>query len=82
MTVQDMTAVARARYDGNENRNYYTSPHYYAHALGAYLHASGRSVPRDVRMGRGDSIRANDMRFSITHAPKGKPNGVTFERIE
>lgn len=41
-----------------------------AHALGSYLHGSGRCVPTDVRMGRGDSIRSGDMRFSFKHTGK------------
>lgn len=53
-----------------------------AHALGAHLKASGRTAPRDVRMGRGYSIRANDMRFSIQHAPKGATPPVSFTREE
>jgi hypothetical protein len=82
MAAEDMTEIARSGYDGNAGRYLYTSPHYYAHALGAYMRTSGRTVPCDVRMGRGDSIRANDMRFSIKHAAKGAPRGVTFERVE
>jgi hypothetical protein len=60
----DLTTDARAGYDGNENRNLYSSPCWYAHSLGRYLHDTGRSPPRGVRMGRGASVRANDMRFT------------------
>jgi hypothetical protein len=77
-----MTEHAREGYEGKPNGSLYSSPHYYAHELGAYLQKSGRSEPREVHMGRGYSIRANDMRFNITHAPKGAPPGVTFERVE
>lgn len=75
----DLTAVARTGFDGNDNPHLATSPCWYAHALGRYLHDTGRTVPRDVRMSRGDSIRANDMRFSFAHPAAGR---VTFERIE
>jgi hypothetical protein len=80
--ARNLTAPARDGYTGTANPYLYTSPNYYAHALGAYMLASGRTAPRDVRMGRGDSIRANDMRFSIKHAPKDAPPAVSFERIE
>ena len=77
-----MTAHARAGYDGKPNASMYSSPNYYAHALGAYLQANGRTTPRNVRIRRGYTIRANDMRFAIKHAPKGAPRSVTFERME
>jgi len=73
-----MTDIARAGYDGNDNPHLATSPNWYAHALGRYLHDTGRVPPRDVRMGRGDSIRANDMRFAF----KVEAGRITFERIE
>jgi hypothetical protein len=75
--TESLTDYARAGYDGNENPHLGTSPAWYAHALGRYLHATGRTPPRDVRMGRGDSIRANDMRFKFTGAQR-----VSFERVE
>lgn len=78
----ELTAQAQAGYDGKPNVWLWSSPNYYAHALGAYLQASGRTAPRDVRMGRGYSIRANDMRFSIQHAPKGATPAATFTREE
>jgi hypothetical protein len=74
----DLTEFARSGYYGNANPHLATSPAHWAHALGAYLHATGRSVPRDVRMGRGDSIRANDMRFKVS----GAMQAPDFERIE
>jgi hypothetical protein len=82
MKKNDLTEPARAGYAGADIRHLYSSPNFYAHALGAYFKASGRTEPRDVRMGRGDSIRANDMRFSIVHAPKGAAPSVSFERVE
>jgi len=75
----DLTSEARAGFDGNPNPHLRTSPCWYAHALGQYLHATGRSAPRGVRMGRGDSIRANDMRFSFKPWPSG---ALKFDRIE
>lgn len=78
----EMTERARAGYDGKPNPWLATSPAWYAHALGAYFRSSGRTAPRDVRMGRGYSIRANEMRFAIKDAPKGAATPVTFERVE
>ena len=79
MTTRTLTDEARVGYDGNPNPHLFSSPSWYAHALGAYLHETGRSPPRDVRMGRGDSIRANDMRFTFTHP---QPGTIEFERVE
>ena len=76
--ADNLTEFARAGYDGNANAHLATSPAWYAHALGRYLHASGRSPPRNVRMGRGDSIRVNDMRFTFTVTRDHK---ITFERV-
>lgn len=67
---QSLTAEARIGHLGNENPHLWSSPSWYAHALGSYLHGSGRSMPTDVRMGRGDSIRSGDMRFSFKHTGK------------
>jgi hypothetical protein len=76
----DLTAEARAGFDGNANPHLGTSPAWYAHALGAYLHSSGRTAPRDVRMGRGDIIRANDMRFTFKHTTGA--GRLEFTRVE
>lgn len=78
MARDNLTDYARAGYDGSANPHLATSPAWYAHALGHYLHGSGRTPPRDVRMGRGDSIRANDMRFTFKHSD----SRITFERVE
>lgn len=61
----NLTNYARDGYDGNANPHLSTSPAWYAHALGRYLHDTGRSAPVDVRMGRGDSIRTGDMWFTF-----------------
>ena len=74
----DLTEEARAGYMGNPNPHLKTSPVWYAHALGAMMHATGRPIPRDVRMGRGDSIRCNDMRFTFTT----RAGVLSFERVE
>lgn len=79
MARDDLTEYARVGYYGNPNPHMATSPAWYAHALGTYLHATGRTPPRDVRMGRGDSIRANDMRFTFRHV---EPSGIEFERVQ
>ncbi len=80
MANNDLTAVALVGYQGAANPHLASSPHFYAHELGAHFWTTGRSQPRDVRMGRGYSIRANDMRFTITNA--GQRGGSTFERLE
>ena len=74
----DLTNQARAGYLGGPNPHQPTSPAHWAHALGAYLHETGRCEPRDVRMGRGASIRVNDMRFKVL-PPFATPR---FERVE
>lgn len=75
----DLTVEARAGYDGNDCPHIWSSPAWLAHKFGEYLHSSGRTPPRDVRMGRGDSIRANDMRFKFKLALDQR---ISFERIE
>lgn len=75
---QDLTAEARVGYDGNPNPSIRTSASWYAHELGRHLHDTGRPVPRDVRMGRGDSIRSGDLRFAF----KLSRDSITFERVE
>lgn len=65
--ANDLTEYALQGYALQENKNLYSSPCYYAHALGEYFRKTGRSKPRGVRMSRGYSIRANDMLFLITH---------------
>jgi hypothetical protein len=63
MSPADLTAIARAGYDGNSNEHLYSSPNWYAHALGAHLHQTGRNPPASVRMSRGCRVRANGMLF-------------------
>ena len=76
--ARSLTEPAREGYYGNQNKHLATSPNWYAHEFGMYLHNTGRAIPTDVRMGRGDSIRSGDMRFTFEHAGKA----VIFTRIE
>ena len=81
--MSDLTAEAVKAYEDKAktgftaNPHMYSSPCWYAHELGIYFASTGKSKPRDVRMSRGYSIRANDMLFKI-HETKGT---ISFERI-
>lgn len=63
----DLTAEARAGFGGNANPYLYSSPAWYAHALGAYLHATGRPAPHAVRMSRGSKMRCGDCLYEFQH---------------
>jgi hypothetical protein len=63
----NLTDYARAGYDGAENPHLWSSACWYAHSFGRYMHDTGRPIPTDVRMSRGQSIRCRDMRFSFKH---------------
>ena len=57
----DLTMEAIKGYQGESGNPYlYSSPAWYAYQLGAYLQRTGRTLPRDVRMGRGYQVHAND----------------------
>jgi len=58
MAKHDLTSEARVGYDGNPNKYLYSSPCWYAHSLGAYLHSTGRAPPYKVSMSRGSSMHA------------------------
>lgn len=73
-----LTAYARAGFYGADNPHLATSPCWYAHAFGRYMHDTGRPIPTDVRMGRGDSIRCRDMRFTFTM----NAGRISFERAQ
>lgn len=73
-----LTECARAGYSRAANPHLPTSPCWYAHELGAFLLSTGRCTPVAVRMGRGDSIRANDMRFTFKHSA----GALAFDRVE
>ena len=62
---RDLTDKAIEGYVGMGNAYIATSPSWFAYKLGEYLKRTGRSQPRDVRMGRGYQIHANDMLFSF-----------------
>jgi hypothetical protein len=79
---QDLTPEAAAGYatggERVENPHLATSPCWYAFELGRQLAANAFPAPMGVRMGRGDSIWSNGVRWAIGMAHR---NGVTFERI-
>jgi hypothetical protein len=77
-TPSDLTVYACSGYLNQPNSHLATSPAFYAHSLGCYLRGTGRTQPYDVRLSRGNRIRADGMLFRILEKP-GKP--VTFERI-
>ena len=67
--ANDLTIEACAGYASDmtmvSNPFLATSPAWYAYKLGEYLKRTGRTMPRDVRMGRGYQIHANDMLFAF-----------------
>lgn len=74
----DLTEYARAGYDGNANPHLYSSPCWYAHSLGSYLHATGRTVPDAVRMSRGSKVRCRESLYEYQHG-KGRENWLRIE---
>jgi hypothetical protein len=78
----DLTAFAVEGYKEVGADHLATSPAWCARQLGRYFDLTGRPEPRDVRMGRGDSIRANDMRFTFAIFVTGSANTISFERVE
>lgn len=79
--ANSLTEYARNGYMRNENSHIWSSPVWYAHKFGEYLHATGRTVPTDVRMGRGDSIRNGDTRYTFKH-DKADRSRLAFERVQ
>ena len=75
----DLTDYARAGYKSEHCPHLWSSPAWTAHRLGEYLRESGRTEPRDVRMSRGQQIRANDMLFKYALSVN---QIITFERIQ
>jgi len=69
--ANDLTEYALSGYAGQTNPHLYSSPAWYAHRIGEHFQSSGRSAPRDVRMGRGYRVRVADMVFC----------GDTFQRF-
>lgn len=62
---RDLTPNAQAGYDGAANPHIQTSPVWYAHELGRQLGVNRRDKPAGVRMGRGDSIWSNGVRWKF-----------------
>lgn len=55
-----MLQAARVGYYGNPNPYLYSSPLWFAHAAGEWLHLQGYPIPmRECRMSRGYSIRVD-----------------------
>jgi hypothetical protein len=75
-----LDAAAKAGYQKQPNTNMYSSPNWYAHELGLYFYATGRTEPCDVRMSRGYKIRANGMIFE--HIGKGDAGIQIFQRVQ
>lgn len=61
----DLTPEAMAGYRGEENHHLATSPCWCAHEMGRQLGTNRRLAPTDVRMGRGDSIWTNGVRWAF-----------------
>ena len=83
MTTRYLTDHALTAYNTRKLTGFTANPHdpgtrnYYAHELGIYFSNSGKTEPRNVGMGRGKTIRANDMLFRIHH----NEDSIRFERI-
>jgi hypothetical protein len=89
--TQDLTKYAADAYQTRKDTGYthnphiYSSPAYYAHELAIHMEGKGMTAPKDVRMSRGYSIRANDMLFLIHETQKVKNvtnYAINFERIK
>lgn len=78
-SMPTLTDYATAGFNGEPNPHMPSSPAWYAHAIGALMQSTGRTAPRDVRMGRGYSIHCNDMTFR--EVGSSGDGGPTFERI-
>lgn len=81
----DLTEEARTGYYGNDNPHLPTSPCWYAHAFGRYLHQNGFPIPTaDVRMSRGNSIRCGTARWTFKDMTFGAQGArmCKFERAD
>jgi hypothetical protein len=78
----DLTPEALAGYatggDRGANPHMATSPCWYAFELGRQLAANCRAAPADVRMGRGDSIWTNGVRWTFRRMDGRR--GIRFEK--
>jgi len=81
MAKNDLTEYAIKGYKGQYENMLPTSPVWYAYHLGKHMNITGRTMPHDVRMSRGCTIRANGLLFKHTGANK-ELNMQVFERIE
>ena len=52
-------------FSGKPFSGLFTSTMHAAHCIGAHMRSTGRSMPRDVRPGRGDAMHCNDMLFRL-----------------
>jgi hypothetical protein len=81
--ADDLTEYALAGYNDKPNENLYSSPAWYAHALGRAMR-SAYKPPEAVRMGRGESVWASGMLFKYTgNAKRGewvRKNPEKFDR--
>jgi hypothetical protein len=83
--TNDLTPYALSAYETRmktgftANPHIWSSPAFYAHEIGIYLAMKGMASPKDVRMSRGYSIRANGMIFKINDQDN---NYFRFERIK
>lgn len=66
--ASDLTGVAREGYDAPSEAScpyIESSPSSMAWLTGQWLRKTGRTAPRDVRMSRGYTVRANDMLIDL-----------------
>ena len=72
--MDEMLAACRAGFWGNPNPHIYSSPVWYAHAIGAHLHRDGyRTLPQSCRMGRGYRVRVDGAVWKEVTQPDGRP---------
>lgn len=78
---EKLTKYAEQGYKDSNSKNphLYSSPAHIAYMIGEYFLITGRTMPVDVRMSRGYSIRVRDMIFKWTEYGAGINN---FERIK
>lgn len=68
MTARDLTPAAIEGFvaaDGRACPYLASSPNWFAWTVGRCLARTGRSAPRDVRMGRGYQVHANGMLWAV-----------------
>jgi hypothetical protein len=81
--ANDLTTEAIQGYNREAVSYLATSPAWYAYHLGQFMQATGRTMPRDVRMSRGCSIRCNDMLFKHVGTRTNSEETIQlFERLQ